>query len=654
MNFRLNLITLALAGVSGMAMAGGYSLQDANLDKVNTDKWNCKRCSVQTGANGTVGLAAGVIDSDNERSANAFGGEDGAVGAVNADLTYLSDAGYGASFTADNLGMDNGRAHVEAGHGDTWGVALDYGKLVHVNYANAESEYGFVGNTLVKGDLSKQSLQTERERYGAELSFGGEMWQTWANFKREDKTGKQAASFYGGTQSHVNFAKPIDSTTDTWEAGVKVNGERWFTSLSYLASAYDNNLGAFNFDSAMGAYQDAPSNEAYQVIANGQYGFGRTNIAGRFATGEMTQDDSLLNYGNGISSFDGKVTTTDVDLKLTSLVTNKLRLTASFDYSDRDVGSSVFYTPGVEIDAASGNATEYTAYDTERTTYKVGASYRIASGYRVDGGYDRKEVTRSGQDREETTDDGVWARLRVTAFDKFDVAIKGGFNSRDGSSYQVQGSDNDLTRRYYLADRDRTEASIRISHNPTERLSVDLNGHYALDDYKDSEIGLTEAEDYSYDLTIGFAHTERFNTHLFVGQQWITSEQSGSVSGPATWDAVVEDDFFNAGFGFTYTGLMADKLVLGGDYVYADSESNTVSGFSEYDDYFATSHNLNLYGAYALSKQASLRLDYRFEGYEDADYAVIEAQQVNNLVTLGDLNSDYNAHMVMLSFNYQL
>ncbi|USD36406.1 MULTISPECIES: MtrB/PioB family decaheme-associated outer membrane protein [Ferrimonas] len=651
MRFRLNLITLALAGVSSVAMAGGYSLQEANTDKVNTDKWACKRCTVEYGTRGSVGIAAGMVESNNERSANTFGAEDGAVGAVNSDLHYLAESGYQASLEARNLGMDNGEATLSAGHGDTWNVALEYGKLVWVDNANAQTEYLPVGDTLVKGDLTDVELKTERERYGMAFDFGGEMWQTFASFKREDKTGRQKASIYGGTPT--NIAKPVDSSTDNWKAGVKLNGERWFTSLAYIGSKYDNNVGALNFGSFAGAYQDAPSNEAHQVLLNGQYSIGRTHLAGRFSTGEMTQDDDLLSINNGITGFDGKVETLDANFKVTSLVTNKLRLGASVDYSDRDNKSTVLTTQ-IALDPNSGNASEYVAYDTERTTYKVNGSYRIASGYRVDAGYDRKEVTRTGQDREDTTDDAVWGRFRVTAFDAWDIALKGEFSSRDGSSYSVTGNNNDLMRRYYLADRDRSEVELRVSHTPLDKLSVDFTGHYALDDYDKSDVGLTEAEDYGYDVTLAFQHTERFSTHLFVGQQWITSEQGGSVTGPAVWEATIEDDFLNAGLGFSYTGLLADKLVLGGDYVYADSNSDTVSGFSEYDDYYATSHNFNLYGDYALSTSMSLRLDYRYERYQDADYAVVEADTVADLITLGDLNSNYNAHMVMLSFNYKL
>ncbi|WP_417345451.1 MtrB/PioB family decaheme-associated outer membrane protein [Ferrimonas sp.] len=651
MRFRYNLITLALAGVSGMAMAGGYSIQEANLDKINTDKWSCKRCVVEYGAQGSVGVAAGAVDSDNERSANYFGAEDGAFGAFNSDLKYTSESGYGASLEARNLGMDNGEARLAAGHGDTWNVAVEYGKLVTVKNDHAQSNYSVVGNTWVAGDLQEQTLETERERYGAELSFGGEMWQTYANFRREDKTGLKEASIWGGTPTNV--AKPVDSSTDTWEAGVKLQGEQWFTQLAYLASSYDNKVDVLNFGAVQGAYQDAPDNDAYQVMANGFYSFGRTQVSGRVSSGEMTQDQDLLVVNNGIAGFDGKIETLDANLKLTSMATNALRLTASVDYSERDNSSDILVTE-LALDPNSGDAAEYQAYDVDRTTYKLGASYRIARGYRVDLGYDRKEVTRSAQDREDTTDDAVWGRVRVTAFDAWDIALKGGFSSRDGTTYTVTGNNNDLMRRYNVADRDRSEVELRVSHTPLDRLTVDLSGYYALDDYDKSEVGLTEAEDYGFDATLAFQHTERFNTHLFFGKQWIFSEQSGSVSGPASWDAKVEDEFEHFGLGFTYSGLMAEKLVLGGDYVYADSNSDTTSGFSEYDGYFATSYNLNLYGTYAVNPALSLRLDYRFERYEDADYAAVEQDVVPNLITLGDLNSDYNAHMVMLSVNYKL
>ncbi|MBW3138456.1 MtrB/PioB family decaheme-associated outer membrane protein [Ferrimonas balearica] len=662
MNFRLNLITLALASFSGAAMAN-YGLANANLEKVDTTKWECKRCEPVNGYQGSVGVGGGAVITNDNHAANRFGGnEDGGVGELNADVRYNAESGYNASILTDRLGTGNGSANVSVGKAGVANAEFNYRTLTTWQEDNAFSQYVANGSELVNtGSLVQQDLKLERERYGFAFDVGGELWETYANFQREDKTGTKSRSVAG--LSATNIVAPVDSTTDRWEAGAKLTGQNWFTGVSYIYSQYDNNLAtSLTLDNNAYALANDPSNEAYQVVLNGAYSLNRTHFAGRVVSGKMTQDDDTLKIG-GIAGFDGEVRTLDANFRVASSVTNRLRLTASYDHSDRDNRSTVLQGDAITVDGLSGDVEGVKLYDTTRNTYKVGASYRIASGYRLDGGYDRKDVERTEQDREKTNEDTLWARLRVTSLDNWDFGLKAGYSNRDGSKYDANRGtseeDNALLRRYYLADRERVETELRITHTPIDTLSIDFTGRYAEDDYSESEIGLTEAKDYGYDLGLNWAATEHLNLHAFGGQQWIESAQAGStvMNGTANWFADVEDEFIHAGLGFSYAGLMADKLVIGGDYLYADSTSDTVvsQGISmPYDDYYATSHSINFYGDYAFSEKMSARLDYMYERYQDSDYAEVGVSAVPGLTTLGYWGHNYNAHMVMVSFKYAL
>ncbi|MBY5991035.1 MtrB/PioB family decaheme-associated outer membrane protein [Ferrimonas balearica] len=662
MNFRLNLITLALASFSGAAMAN-YGLANANMDKVDTSKWECKRCEPVNGYQGSVAVGGGVVTTDDAHAANAFGGnEDGGVGQLDADVRYNAESGYNARFQSDRLGTGNGSANASVGKAGLVNAEFNYRTLTTWNQDDAMSRYVANGSTLVDVESPvRQDLKQERERYGFAFDVGGELWNTYASFQREDKTGTKSSSVAG--LSATNIVAPVDSTTDRWEAGAKLTGQNWHTGVAYIYSQYENNLDtSLTLDNNAAALATDPSNEAYQVVVNGAYSLNRTHFAGRVVTGKMTQNDDTLKVG-GIAGFDGEVQTLDANFRVASSVTNKLRLTASVDHSDRDNRSTVLQGTAITVDGLSGDVDEVKLYDTTRTSYKVGASYRIASGYRLDGGYERKDVERTEQDREETNEDAVWARLRVTALQNWDFGLKAGYSNRDGSVYDASratsSEDNALLRRYYLADRERTEAELRITHTPLASLSIDFTGRYAKDDYSESEIGLTESKDYGYDLGVNWAATEQLNLHAFGGQQWIESAQAGAYggTGSASWFADIEDSFVHAGVGFSYGGLLADKLVIGGDYLYADSVSDTVitSGVSNpYDDYFATSHSINFYGDYALSERMGLRLDYLYERYQDTDYAEVGIDSVSGLTSLGYQGHNYNAHMVMLSFKYAL
>ena len=218
-------------------------------------------------------------------------------------------------------------------------------------------------------------------------------------------------------------------------------------------------------------------------------------------------------------------------------------------------------------------------------------------------------------------------------------------------------------RKYYLADRKRNAVELKINHSPLSWVSVDVTGRYAKDDYDATEIGLTESEDFGYDVNLSLQFSKHLSAYGFAGQQWINSAQAGSQSfSSPDWNADIEDEFINIGAGFSYGGLMQDRLTLGGDYLFSNSISDTsvggtlvtANGSRPYGDYYSYNHSVRMYADYALSKQMALKLSYQYERYYDTDAAQVATNTVPGLTTLGELNHDYNAHQVMLSFSYLL
>ncbi|WP_188921566.1 MtrB/PioB family outer membrane beta-barrel protein, partial [Shewanella gelidii] len=75
---------------------------------------------------------------------------------------------------------------------------------------------------------------------------------------------------------------------------------------------------------------------------------------------------------------------------------------------------------------------------------------------------------------------------------------------------------------------------------------------------------------------------------------------------------------------------------------------------TEQGDYYSYSHSVDVYANYQFSQQMAMKLAYQYERYYDTDYAQVDVNAISGLTTLGDLNHNYNAHQVMLSFSYQL
>ncbi|WP_028116015.1 MtrB/PioB family decaheme-associated outer membrane protein [Ferrimonas senticii] len=654
MKIHLNLITLALLGFSATASAN-YGLANANTSKINLEKWQCKRCDINEGLTGQVAASLGVVEAAADHAANHFNGfDDGAAYGLDADLDYQR-AGHQASFDAYNLGSEHGVATISAGKSDAAMVQLDYAQYRHVN-AQAFSPYAYVGGELIDlGHGQNQDLELTRERFGAALQASVGEVETYADFQRENKTGTRSASIAGMTPTNV--LAPVNQHTDRYRAGASLSGSNWFTGVSYLYSDFSNDLGtAIDFNGYQNALTNAPSNDAYQLMLNGSYQFGVSNIAGRIVSGQMNQRADLV-ANPSVTAFDGEVKTLDINLDYSTLVNNQLRLRAGFDYSDRDNRSTIVSGPNLVADPLTGELEDYALIDTTSTRANVGSSYRIASGYRLNADYqfEQKQRHAHGWDKEETQDHSADIKLKITQFERWDIALKGGYSHRDMSKIDadrlLSGEDNALLRRYNLADRDRIVAEFNVIHTPMANVAVDLKGHWAKDDYSDTEIGLTEGQDYGYDLGLSY-HKQQLKLQAFGGMQWINTDQAGSSNGGnANWTAEVEDQFLYLGAGADYQ--WRPDTAIGVDYLYSDSASDTVvqQGIqTPYDDYFAISHSITVYGDHQLNPKMGLRLEYRYERFEETDYANVGTGSPY----LGNLDHNYNAHQLMLTISYQL
>ncbi|QYJ91320.1 MtrB/PioB family decaheme-associated outer membrane protein [Shewanella halotolerans] len=699
MKFKLNVVTLALianAGIviPGMALADGYGIQNANTEKVKFDKWDCKRCKIETGVSGTIGAGVGYNDSDDIRSANAFAAENEFVGKVDADVSYISESGYRASIEAQNLGMENGRLDLESGKVGQHKLSLNYRQIATYKTDKAMSPYqGVGGDHLTLPDnwqtagssqdmselyssLNPLELSLKRKRAGIGFEYQGEeLWSTYVNYQREDKTGLKQASGSFFNQSMM-LAEPVDYTTDTVEAGIKLKGDTWFTALAYSGSSFKNEYSQLTFDNAFnptfgaqtqGTMALDPDNEAHTVSLMGQYTAGSTIMSGRVHYGQMSQDQALVTSGYGyqtpVDALDAKVDMKGANLKVVSRINRTVRVNASYDYSDRDNKTNVEEWTQISINSTTGKVAYNTPYDFTTQRAKLGADFRLSRGMKLEAGYDFRRDERSYQDRETTDENTLWTKFHLSAFDNWDMWIKGSYGERDGSEYQASewtsSESNSLLRKYNLADRQRTMVEARISHTPIDALTIDFGGRYALDDYNDTQVGLTESKDVSYDINASYLINDDMMVNAFYNRQNIDSEQAGSSNySTPNWFGLVEDQVDVIGAGFSYNNLLEKKLRLGVDYTYSDSSSNTQvkQGLSgNYGDYYAKVHNVNVYGQYQATDNMALRLDYKMEKYKDNDPGnSIAPDGIWNVVGFGYNSHDYNAHLIMLSMSYKL
>ncbi|WP_028114817.1 MtrB/PioB family decaheme-associated outer membrane protein [Ferrimonas kyonanensis] len=664
---KYNLITLAIIAASTPALAVDFGLANANTDRVNTSQWQCKRCVSPTKNHGQLNLSAGYADIDDAHAQNALGSDDsGTVAAVGGRARLASDNGWRLSATAHDLGLEHGDFDARLSKDDRYQLTVNYRQLAQVDSDQAMSQYHYGNDQLTPAAQPfPTTLGIKREQIGVGVSasqpLAGLPISTYVNYRTEDKTGHQRSSVV--TPSPVNLAKRVDSTTDTFAAGAQLEGGHWLAALDYQGSVYRNHLNEIYHQTFGSLMAMDPDNESHQLTLSGNARSSLGQFDGRISSGRLIQDDALVNAAQSpIQSWDGQIDTLDASGRYTTVVGDALKLQASAKYSDRDNQSSVFEFAQYDFNTVTGIVSENVLLDRTSSDAKLAAQYRVAKGYRFDAEYRYDRDERSHSDRETTEEHGIRAGIKVTALEHWRIEFESGLSQRDGSRYQANSvtstEQNELMRKYYLADRDRLETTLSLRHQPSSALSMDLSLHYANDDYTDTEIGLTDAKNYGYQLNASYLLKRHLSVYGFAGQQWIDANQSGSQAGGlADWSARIEDRFITLGSGFEWSGLMQDALTLGGDYLFANSDSNarnSGAASTGFDDYYSYSHSVGLFAQYRLTPHSHLKLDYRYERYYDTDYTDVAVDAVNGLTTLGDLSHNYNAHQLMLTYSISL
>ncbi|MCL1139090.1 MtrB/PioB family decaheme-associated outer membrane protein [Shewanella pneumatophori] len=696
-NTQLTLLALAIGTSISPAYAQGYGIQNANRDKANTEKWECKRCTVNSGFSGSVGVGAAYNDADDIHFGNTAGTDkDGVVGHLDADLVNKAESGYQTSFVADKLGYDTGTATLETGRPGHYNITLGYRGLAHYDTNDALSPYVNNGDnqslpsnwqtgaitsqmpTLLE-DVRNLELKTERERFLLGGDYLGSFYRAEVNYQHEKRQGKRAFSGNILTNSAM-LAQPIDDTTDEFGAKIYFNGKGWLIGVDSSFSQYKNDHDAISWQNAFtptfgAAYSGqsavSPDNKAYRIGANAQLSGNGHQVLMHLGVASFTQDDAFLPATiNGLSpalpttSLDGKVDTTEMKLKYNGRIVRGLSVRASYDYSDRDNKTTLNPYPQVITDSYYAGTAINPEYDRTKQQAKLAAKYRINRAIYLNAGYQYDHNDYSDLDRDSLKQNSVFAKVNYSITSSWSAWLKAEFSDRSGSTYKAvtttNSQSNPYLRKSYLADRERQKYQLSINFNPESALSASANVHVSSDDYDDTLVGLTQVDTQGYDISANYLLSDDLSINAYLNQDWRDSDQAGSSNfGLPNWFVNTDEKSTVIGAGVDYLHLLDKKLDLGLDYTYSDGQSDTeiTQGLtSPYGDYFAKRHNINAFAQYHLNEKMALRFDWIFENYQDSDWLNqgTSVDTIPNVLTFGDLSHDYSAHYVGLTFSYQL
>jgi len=365
------------------------------------------------------------------------------------------------------------------------------------------------------------------------------------------------------------------------------------------------------------------------------------------------------------SSLNGRAVTLDVGLKLSSAITDRLRLNAAYTHNDRDNQTSQASYPSVSTDMFLGMPRTNLPYSFKQDKLKLSADYKVTAGTKAYLGVDSESRKRTFQEVDSSRENTVWAKITSRVLDKLDLSAKLAHGERKNSGYQLVAeiplvfAENPLLRKFNMANRTRDNAALRADIPVGERVNVGLGVDWSEDEYSDSTIGLSSGRDLNVNADVSVMLTQDTSLHFFANHQQIRSKQAGSQAfSTPDWTGENKDriDFF--GIGLKHAAIK-DKLDIGADYSHTRSrgEINVNTGASDpaFPQLTTSLNSLKLYANYRLKDNLSLLAGYWYERYDSKDWMLdgVTPGTIPNVLTLGLQPPRYRVNVIRMSVRYK-
>lgn len=665
-------------------------------DGIDMSKWVCDYCMFEQGLSGEIELGLGSV-SDSSFKFGEYNGlyEDGPFFIANATVSYIGEDAAYYNLKVRDLGLDSRLIDIEGGQQGSYRLFLNYDEITHAISDSAMTPYsGSGGNLLLlpsgwtragsttgmtdlNTSLNSVELKTQRKRLtvGADLIISSE-WETAFSARHEERTGRKrsAGAFLF---SSAQLVEPVDYVTDELNLSLSYNTRKWQSRLAYYGSFFGNENASLTWQNAYtgvdaGRRVLAPDNEFHQFLFSSAYQITQdTRVSGDIALGRMLQNEDLLaatiNPGLTVpplprSSANAQIDTLTANLKLNSMVSEKLRLTAALRYNDRNNKTRTSSYDWVTTDSFVATPRTNQPYSFTDQSIKLGANYRFNRSTRLSGGYDYESKDRTNQEVDNTTENTFWAKLNMRAGENIDVTLKAAHADRDASGYnlvtETRPAQNPLMRKYNMADRVRDTGSIQIDITAGDLINIGLSIEQSHDDYSDSVLGLTDSRETSYNVDASALLTPVTTVYGFAARNLIKSEQAGSQAfSTPDWFASNDDTIDTFGIGVKHQ-MMGDKLDIGADYVITRSTGkvsvNSATPTAGFPNLETDLDSLKLYADYRLQDNMTLHAAYWYEHYSSTDWMLddVNPDTISNVISFGESSPDYSVNVVMVSVSY--
>jgi MtrB/PioB family decaheme-associated outer membrane protein len=471
----------------------------------------------------------------------------------------------------------------------------------------------------------------------------------------------------------VELAIPIDNMTHEVKFGAEFARPAYAIQFNYTASIFENEYQSYTWDSplstvsqsgngtrtaatARGEVSAPPDNMAhtFNLTGRGSLPWWRTSVSGAFSYTMLRQDEAFLNNiaapGTGLTqrntddagrnSPDAKANLVSGNILLTSRPFNSVTATARYRYFEYQNDTPVHtFTNVLTPSGLMSSTSTVSGTTTEERFTKQNAAFDL--GWRpirqvsLKGGYEYEHWNRGDfDDRSFSTEEqSAKAAVDVTPIDWLlgRVTYTYGVRNLDGN-YGMDPASGPMFYKFNYADRVRNRVDLLLQFSPWETFTPSFNFGYANDNFNNSAFGLTDDENLSAGVSLGWspmgwltlsadytyerhnstqrvpAGTTGFNVNDFESK---SKDEFHTVGVGAVVDVVPKKFDINLGYGVTfgYTTIKATNLNAG-----------FTSAAGNWDKIQNVLQTVKIVGRYRLTEKLSVRGGFAYERYNERNF----------------------------------
>lgn len=689
---------LAIAAALNAGLGLGAPAFAEQPERPDTTAWVCERCPFADGLAGDIAVGPGYVSDDGGDFRN-FGGleEEGVFLALGADIWYRDAEGRYALVYGERLGLDGRFLSIEGGQQGRLGAYASWQEIPWLGPRDALTFFNGAGTTnqtlpagWVTGNTADMSLlrpnlrpidighQREILSLGAALQSPS-AWRARVDVQHTEREGnfvKGASFLFTGAQ----IVAPLNDETTLVEAALGYVRPNWQLEGAYQLSRYQNSDTSVRWENPFPAFAGgsrgelslAPDNQFHQFILTGFWRLSRSfNIAGQVAFGRAQQDEPLLaptlNAGLNVpplpvSSLDGEVNTRNANVRINGHFTDRLRGRLLLRYDERDNRTAQHPFRVVATDTFVVGPFFNQPYSFERRTAEGALDYRVSRQITLTGSLRRQETERDFQEVGKATTDVLSFGARARPDDRLTLRalVSREQRSNDLDPALFDPFENPALRRFHFAERDRDLARFAADYAFSERYSASVFVEFADENYTDTQIGLSSANDRIFGLDVSASLSRNVSASAFIAHERLQAEILGAdniIGQP--WRALTDDVFITTGFSvdfFQLPGRWRDaRLRFTYSQANGEIEMEKRGDIPQFPDLKTRRFLLEADVEREISDRLSLGLGYIAARARENDFFRdgVDVDTMPNFIALGTDSPSRTVHVVRLMLRYR-